>query len=460
MNPGKTAMPTLFNRNRPATALVAVAFLGLSLSAPGADRLDELEGSYWLTPEISVEIGQTESGWVFRMGTDEDHDIVPGEGSGWRVPALDIAISGIGRNDGTRLVLSRYGESVLLAPGDFPGSVTGPGASVPEKVAAWTPRLMIAHHVPGVSIAVARDHNLSWTGQYGTTAHGETNPVAVDTVFEAASMSKPFYAYVVLQWVEEGILDLDTPLVEYLGEPYIDDDPRHKKITARMVLSHTGGFPNWRRGNPLRVGFDPGTEFQYSGEGFLFLQRVVEKLTDTPMESMMQERLIRPLGMANTSYVWQDAHRVLAAAGHNRDGHVMEGDRRIYTSPNSAFTLYTTPSEYALFLLEMMRPDRSGSHSLSPETLEEMLSIQSEVTGRDPILRRNGESGGSVYFGLGGRIEKIGDGIRYCHSGSNRTGFRCLSEFNPETGNAIVIMTSGVGGARLRTELIRRLDVL
>src|SRR5699024_337602 len=136
--------------------------------------------------------------------------------------------------------------------------------------------------------------------------------------------------------------------------------------------SHTSGFPNWRSGGwrsggPIPVHFEPGSDFRYSGEGFLFLQQVVEKLTGIPTEEFIQDRLIEPLGMNSSSYVWQQGYDSLAAAGHTTEGHIPERERRLYETPNTAFTLYTTPYDYSLFLLEMMRADRSASHSLSAD---------------------------------------------------------------------------------------------
>src|SRR6185295_2724162 len=99
-------------------------------------------------------------------------------------------------------------------------------------------------------------------------------PVDPRTIFEAASISKPIVALGALDLVRRGALSLDTPLDAYLPEPYLPVDRRASTITARMVLGHTTGFPNWRpRGEPLALLRDPGTRFGYSGEGYVYLQR-------------------------------------------------------------------------------------------------------------------------------------------------------------------------------------------
>src|SRR5690606_19586367 len=168
---------------------------------------------------------------------------------------------------------------------------------IPEIINAVTPALMEDASVPGVSVALVQDHEIAWLGQYGVTSADDPKPVTAKTLFEAASMSKPAFALVVLRLVEEGVLDLDTPLADYLGRPYIEDEPLHKRITARMVLSHRTGFPNWRpggwrKGGPLPVKFVPGTGYGYSGEGFLFLQRVIEHLTGQTTEDLTREHLL------------------------------------------------------------------------------------------------------------------------------------------------------------------------
>ena len=139
---------------------------------------------------------------------------------------------------------------------------------------------MKEHHVPGVAIVGIENRHIAWERQYGVRTAGKPDEVRGDTVFEAASMSKPLAAYAALKLAEQGKLDLDRPLYEYLHEPYLKDEPLHRKITARMVMSHTTGFPNWRPGGwlgsePLTVDFEPGTKSGYSGEGFLYLQRVL-----------------------------------------------------------------------------------------------------------------------------------------------------------------------------------------
>src|SRR4030095_1153264 len=125
-----------------------------------------------------------------------------------------------------------------------------------------------------------RDGKIIWNHAFGVKNASTREPVDDNTVFEAASLSKPVMAYAALKLVDAGKLDLDKPLAQYLEKPYLEGDDRLNLITARRVLTHTTGFPNWRQqGQPLKIVFPPGERFSYSGEGFVYLQKVIERLT-------------------------------------------------------------------------------------------------------------------------------------------------------------------------------------
>ncbi|MBA2113556.1 serine hydrolase domain-containing protein [Bremerella alba] len=306
-----------------------------------------------------------------------------------------------------------------------------------ERLDSLTPKLLQQHQVPGASIALIEHGEIIWAKAYGVTNALTQEPVTVETVFEACSMSKPVFTYAVLKLVEQGKLELDRPLVDYMEKPYLSDEPLHRIITARMVFSHTSGFPNWRRGKKLSVAFEPGTSYRYSGEGFLFLQKAVERIVDEPLEPWIQQSLLQPLMMADSSFIWQTQYKEKAAAGHDSDGKV-KGKRRHYEKPNSAYTLYTTPSDYARFLVEMLRSDRAARHSLKSGTIENMLTPQITLPDNEDRAR-----------GLGWVLKTGVTPVVAYHSGSNGTGFRCNSQFDPKTNVGVVIMTNGVNGRKV-----------
>src|SRR4029077_4238019 len=177
-------------------------------------------------------------------------------------------------------------------------------AEVDETVS----RLMKAAEVTGVGITIFNDGKVAFSKAYGFRDKDQNLPLTVASVMSAASFSKVAFAYLVMQLIDESVLDLDKPIYQYLPKPlpeypnYTDlaNDTRYKRITARMLLDHTSGFPNWRafeEDQKLKIHFEPGSRFAYSGEGIDLLQFVVETVTKKPLEELMQEHVFHPLGM-------------------------------------------------------------------------------------------------------------------------------------------------------------------
>jgi len=276
-------------------------------------------------------------------------------------------------------------------------------------------------------------------------------------LFEAASMSKPVFAILALQLADEGRLDLDRPLIEYSSELAVPDQPGRQRITARMALSHTAGFPNWRPGGeeregPLPLLFEPGTRFGYAGEGVFYLQRVVEKITGQPLDLRARAALLDPLGIKGSSFAWSPEVDRSLASGHGEDGSFLT--RSKYTHTNAAYTLYTTAEEYARIVVELMNAARSDSGILSQRSAREMLRGQVALDARDPIERPFSAQGRSVHWGLGWSLNVTAGGDIFHHSGANRTGFRCYSQFSLDRRSGLVIMTNGLGGGELWTRLV------
>ena len=146
--------------------------------------------------------------------------------------------------------------------------------------------------VPGFAVGVLRDGRLAWERYQGVTEAGTRDHVAAHTLFPAASLGKPVFAYAALRLAEQGRLDLDRPLKSYVAD-HAPADARGEKITARHVLSHSSGLRNWRNAldQPLVPDFDPGSRFQYSGEGFYYLQRTIDAAPESAEADEAQKLL-------------------------------------------------------------------------------------------------------------------------------------------------------------------------
>ena len=374
-----------------------------------------------------------------------------GSGAADAVPALAEALHDRDEDvrRAARIALAEIAPSLRAAP---------PARDeVIATIDRLVPKLMEEHHVPGVSIALIDGGRVAWSKAYGVSDAAKGTPVTTETLFEAASMSKPVFAILALQLADEGRLDLDRPLIEYSSELLVPDQPGRRRVTARMALSHTTGFPNWRPGDeeregPLPLLFEPGTRFSYSGEGVFYLQRVVEQITGQPLDLLARAALFDPLGLKRSSFAWSaEVERVLAS-GHGEDGSFLT--RSKYTHPNAAYTLYTTAEDYARIIVEVMNAARGRSKVLSEASAREMLRPQVVLDARDPIERPFSGEGRSVQWGLGWSLNATAGGDIFHHSGANRTGFRCFSQFSLDRQSGLVIMTNGLNGGELWTRLV------
>lgn len=312
------------------------------------------------------------------------------------------------------------------------------------------PKLMEANFVPGLSIAIIKDRRLGWRRGFGFKDGASKEPVDDETIFEAASMSKPVFAYAVMKLCEKGILNLDTPLTRYTSERFLKGDPRLERITARHVLSHTSGFQNWRSDKePLKIHFPPGEKYLYSGEGYSYLQSVVTHLTGRPIDQYMRANLFVPFGMTSSGYVWNEQFERHAARPHDPKGKPLDKKKGMPTDVAryaSAGALMTTPMAYAKFMMEVMEPKESDGFRLSRARTEEMLR---------PQVKLNDEYSSS--WALGWRIFPGEKGNFIYHGGDNE-GFHCAASASVDNKSGYVVMTNGENGpailASLATELL------
>ena len=352
----------------------------------------------------------------------------------------------------------RRGAALALARIDPAAWLRAPSwETTVATVERLVPLLMKEHHVPAVSIALVKDREVAFSKAWGVADAKTGAPATTATLFEAASMTKPAFAYVALKLAAEGRLDLDRPLAEVVDLPSVPGQPELSKVTPRMVLSHTSGLPNWRPGGeerdgPLPVLFEPGSRFGYSGEAFFQLQRAVERVTGAPLEEHAKGALFAPLGMERASFAWAPELDAALATGHDEEGKPKARAR--YRHANAAYTLVTTASDYARFLTAILDPQAFGPKALSRAGVDGMLRHAVRADARDPIERPGRASGGVVFWGLGWGINETPGGDVVYHSGANQTGFRCYSQLSLSRGTGIVVLTNGLGGGALWTRLV------
>src|SRR5271165_6780043 len=234
------------------------------------------------------------------------------------------------------------------------------GSSIkPVEIDETVSRLMKAAEVPGVGLALFNDGKLAYLKGYGIRDKEKNLPLTVDSIMSGASFTKVAFAYLVLQLADKSTLDLDKPIYQYLPKPlpeyptYKDlaNDPRYKQITARMLLSHTSGFPNWRAfedDRKLKIHFDPGSRYAYSGEGIDLLQLVVETVTKKPLEQSMQEHIFQPFGMTRTSMIWESRFESDFANGYDEYGRSVGAHR--WEHADAAGSMQTTIGDLARFM--------------------------------------------------------------------------------------------------------------
>ena len=328
------------------------------------------------------------------------------------------------------------------------------------------PKVMQETSVSGCSVVLIRDAKIYWRRGFGVRDAETRQPVDVETIFEAASASKPLFAYAVMKLTEKGVIDLDIQLTKYTNERYVPNDPRLDLITARHVLMHATGFPNWRStDDQIAINFTPGTKFSYSGEAYSYLQSVITHLTGhedksrcgefesgvrfcaTDIADYMQGRLLRPFHMDSSSYIWTEQLAKNLARPHGEHGEPQAFHKPAALDASryaAAGGLMTTPTDYAKFLIELIQPSPADEFRVSKKTHAEMIHPQFDF--RD-------FGGCSVSWCLlGCRIVRIAQHELIAPGGSN-PGFQCYSAVSPSRKCGFVIMTNADSGLNLLTEL-------
>jgi CubicO group peptidase (beta-lactamase class C family) len=337
------------------------------------------------------------------------------------------------------------------------------GSTIPQQqVDANVNRLIEAAHVTGAGIAIFQNGRIACLKTYGLRDTEKKLPLTPDSVMTSASLSKAAFATVVMRLVQRGTLNLDKPVYQYLPKPlpeyprYADlaGDERYKQITLRMLLSHTAGFPNWRAledDRKLKIHFEPGSRFAYSGEGIDLAQFVVETVTHESLTTLMQAELFAPLGMSRTSMVWEPRFDDDFANGYDEYGRSLGPEKR--TKPDAAGSMQTTLRDYATFLSALMSGKALGARSktemLSPQiaihSAHQFPSLTAETTSADDAIH--------LSYGLGWGLYASPYGRAFFKEGHDE-GWRHLALCFEQNGDGILIMTNSSNGEGIFKPLI------
>jgi len=319
-----------------------------------------------------------------------------------------------------------------------------------ETLQEIVPALMATAVIPGASIAIVQGNTI-WPKQWGIVNANTNQPVIAQTIFQAASLSKPVFAYAVLQLVIAGHLDLDTPLITYLPanrqneDPLFDrivNEPNLHQISTRHVLSHTPGFPNWATQDTLlKTSFTPGTRFSYSGEGYHYLQRIVEHLLSQAAQDWIRSTLHTQLNMAQASFTMTQKDASFVANGHDKTG--KSNDFWEMSQMGSAYSLHCTAVDYAQFLMAMLQPSPITSLMLTPQ-----IQVNASHSGQDDWPDLNAAADPQVGWGLGWGLQSAANGRFFWQWGDNGT-FKAFSAGQPESGTAVAIFANSQNGDAL-----------
>lgn len=328
---------------------------------------------------------------------------------------------------------------------------------------------MKAANVQGLGIVIFNNNEPVYKKTFGYKNATTKEPIKSETNFYGASLSKPVFAVLVMKLVEKGILDLDKPLQKYLPKPIYEykqtkkwhdnyqdlkDDTNYLKITARMCLNHTSGFPNWRWDEPdqkLRVKATPGFRYSYSGEGLVYLQVVLEHLLSKPLEQMMQEYIFTPLKMYNSSYTWLPEFEEDYCLGHNSASEPYEKDKD--NDARAASTLETTLDDYTLFTKAVLK-NQLLKESTTKEMFTQQIKIKS-IAQFGPLRLRDSTANDEIDlgYGLGWVLLKCPNGTGAFKEGHG-DGFQHYSILFPQTGIGIIIMSNSDNAESIFKELL------
>jgi len=312
-----------------------------------------------------------------------------------------------------------------------------PDSIVQNDMGSFVEEMQARLNIPYVGLAILRNGDVVHQAVHTPAGEGSKT-----TLFNVASVTKVVFASTIMKLVGEGLVDLDEPLFHYYIDPDVADDPYHKIITARHILSQQSGFVNWRHNHPsgkLTFDFEPGTVFNYSGEGMEYLRLAIESKLKKPWGEIAQSVLFDPLKMQSTSHSW-DGKTDFASFSRfydtEGDEHVIEDHSFGDQAADDLMTTIGDMSKFAKFILDQ-------GHQESKHFLE-MITPHSTITDNQDQA-------------LGWRlIASLDDTGSYAiHHGGNDIGVATLIMVLPKQGEALVVLTNGDNGILVCNDLVR-----
>ncbi len=298
--------------------------------------------------------------------------------------------------------------------------------------------LLKKHNIPSVSIGYIEHGKLQQIRAFGEQRPGI--PVATNSIYKVASLTKPITALVTLKLIEKGVWNLDEPLMKYYVDPDVKSSPYLNKLTTRVILSQQSGFPNWRylrEDKKLVFDFEPGSKFQYSGEGFEYLRKSLEKHFKKSLEELAGELLFTPLQMSDTHYYWtKNTDESRYAVESDSKGQPIQFEK--YYEPNAAANLLTTIDDYGKFLVHIL--DGAG---LSPQHYKEFVSPQATVKA-------------GINWGLGMQVfpDLPDSEFALVHTGGD-DGIKCIAIVLPISKRGLIIFCNSENGLILWKKIIQ-----
>lgn len=302
------------------------------------------------------------------------------------------------------------------------------------KMNAWIRQ----HNVPALGLGLIKSGQLVGVKMYGELQKGK--PAPSNSIFNVASITKTITTMLTLKLVSAGKWNLDEPLYRYWTDPDVQDDPRSKKITTRHILNQESGFPNWRReseSGKLVFQFEPGSKYQYSGEGFEYLRRALEKKFNKTLDRLAEELIFNPLDMNDSRYVWnKDVDEKRIAVPHDAQGNALPVDKN--QRANAADLVTTTIYDLSKFLIAMM-----NGEGISKDIATAMVS-------RDVKTKDN------CYAGLGCFIyDELGGGEYAISHGGDDRGVHTIFFILPKSRQGIIIFTNSDNGPKLYADILK-----